>query len=273
MAGKDESSIRKKQFRAGMQKKHLQKIVIMNTWLLFLFIGCFKDAAADPFENLSYSKEVKPVVVIDPGHGGHDIGARGPENIQEKNVSMAFARALATCLEGTYTPILTRNDDYRLDIPGRASIANHHEGSLFLSIHTGGSFFHHADGVAIYYYGSPDRSDEESDRISDLPETDEILWSDIQNPHSAKSRILAETIRAGLSGHPDFPEIKIHEAPLRVLSGVNMPGILMEIGYLTNPVAEKKMDDKEWLLNFAMEICIGIDAFFKKDHASHLGLQ
>ena len=85
----------------------------------------------------TFFKEIKKIVVLDPGHGGHDTGAEGPDNSQEKNVTLKMATALATELKKEYKIEFTRTGDYGLDIPGRTNMANHMQADLFISIHTG----------------------------------------------------------------------------------------------------------------------------------------
>lgn len=254
-----------------MKKKYFQKSALLCSFFGIIILW-FSMVSAEIIDETTSVKEEIPVVVIDPGHGGHDIGVRGAKKMQEKSVTMAMAMAVSRCLEGMYETELTRNDDYWLDIPGRASIANHRGASLFLSIHTGGSFSRQSEGIAIYYYGHTDQSIEEPDAVRGLPESigaSGIPWDEIQNSYVIKSKILAETIQTEFEKDQAFPESKIYEAPIFLLSGIKMPCIVIEIGYLTNPMMEKKMGDKQWNSEFSRKICAGIDAFFKKDRGTH----
>ena len=70
----------------------------------------------------------------------------------EKNVALRFARMLAEELGHKYKTALTRTDDYHLDLNSRIAVANHLKADVFISIHTGGSFFHNADGIVIFYF-------------------------------------------------------------------------------------------------------------------------
>ena len=80
-----------------------------------------------------------PVVVIDPGHGGPDRGVSGASGVTEKKVAYAIAQAIQKKLASACRVHLTRTGDYRVDENERASIANHRQGDLFVSLHTGGS--------------------------------------------------------------------------------------------------------------------------------------
>ncbi|MBT8358976.1 MAG: N-acetylmuramoyl-L-alanine amidase, partial [Deltaproteobacteria bacterium] len=102
--------------------------------------------AENPFIN-----EIK-TVVLNPGHGGHDHGVKGPAGTLEKNVTLGLAQLIRDQLKKKYKIILTRSDDYWVDIPGRTAVANHKKADLFISIHAGGSFLHQAKGINIFYY-------------------------------------------------------------------------------------------------------------------------
>ena len=209
----------------------------------------------------------KKTIVIDPGHGGYDNGASGPEGTFEKKVTLELARMLATKLENTYRVILTRTDDYFIDIPTRTSMANHENADLFISIHAGGSFLHQANGTTLYFFS----------KISEsvlTPDTDpsksletighRSLWSDIQNRHQTSSKILANLLLNRIAEQTLFKKGEILGAPLKVLEGADMPAVCLEIGYITNPAEEKSLQDTSVLSNIAQSIRNGIDDFFEK---------
>ncbi len=244
-------------------KRLMSCLVCLVFIITFVWTSFAESMEGHPDKNTS-----KPIIVIDPGHGGHDFGVQGSEKNTEKHIAMTMAHMLATCLEGKYNPILTRTGDYWLDIPSRTSMANHLGAALFLSIHTGGSFLHKADGMTLFYYSDDISLQPESLIVSELSISDELTettWNYIQNEHQLKSKRFAEMVQTKIAGNKNLSQSNVYEAPLMVLSGANMPAILIEIGYLTNPVEEKKMSDKSWMSNFAREICIGIDKFFEKE--------
>jgi len=209
-------------------------------------------------------------IVIDPGHGGYDKGAEGPDGTFEKNVTMEFARVLALELEKTYKVILTRTDDYWVDILERTAMANHVNADLFISIHTGGSFLHQARGVSLYYYEKAsipvlmlETESMEGSKIFNLKE----LWSNIQDRHQKNSKVLAGRILKSLKekiGENVEHSSEIQGAPLMVLEGADMPAILIEIGYITNPKEEKSLNDIIELTFLAQKIKKGIDEYFEK---------
>ncbi len=95
---------------------------------------------------------IQPVVVIDPGHGGDDTGATGPDGSPEKVITLNFARILAAELDRGYKVVLTRTTDSMLDLEKRTSLANYPRGDLFISIHTSASYNHGTTGIRIYWY-------------------------------------------------------------------------------------------------------------------------
>jgi len=209
----------------------------------------------------------KKTIVIDPGHGGHDKGALGPEGTFEKNVTLDLARMVATELENTYRVILTRTDDYFLNISSRTSTANHVKADLFISIHAGGSFLHQPCGITLYFFKktaepalTPDTDPSKPfKRINSLS-----AWSNIQNAHQTTSKILAKSLLNRINEQKIFKKSEILGAPLMVLEGADMPAVCLEIGYITNPAEEKSLQDIRVLSNIVQGIRNGIDDFFEK---------
>jgi len=216
--------------------------------------------AANPFLN-----EIK-TVVLDPGHGGHDNGVQGPAGTLEKNVASGLAQLIAGRLKKNYKAILTRSDDYWIDIPDRTAVANHLKTDLFISIHTGGSYLHQAKGITIFHYkelsGHALEIGADSSKPGD-PGNSQALWDNIQAKHIASSKALAQIMQNNISSQLKFSKSKIESADLMVLKGADMPAILIEVGYLTNPGDEKKLQSPEALSDFARAICNGIDDYFQ----------
>ena len=250
-------------------KPTLFKLHIIVT--LFLLIMFAHSAIAKENSNKSQFQIQAKIIVIDPGHGGYDKGAEGSDGTFEKNVTMEFARVLALELEKTYKVILTRTDDYWVDILGRTAMANHAKADMFISIHTGGSFLHQAGGISLYYYeesSTPalmlETESMEESKSSNLKE----LWSNIQDRHQRNSKVLTERILNSLKekvGENVEHSAEIQGVPLMVLEGADMPAILIEIGYITNPKEEKSLNDIIELTFLAQKIKKGIDDFFEKE--------
>jgi N-acetylmuramoyl-L-alanine amidase len=236
-------------------------------WFLMIIVMMLPTLLIDADAKTPFFKEIKKIVVIDPGHGGHDTGAAGPDKSQEKNITLEMATALTSELKNEYKVELTRTGDYGLDIPGRANMANHLEADLFISIHTGGSFLHNAGGIIIFYFqefpGQSPASDSktpESFKDGDV----KIPWDKIQSKHTGSSSILAKSIQTRINEAMKFSKCKVQSAPLMVLRGADMPAVLIEIGYLTNPAQEKVLNDPGEIVRLAAAISTGIDDFFSK---------
>ena len=238
--------------------------------LLLLFMMLAHPAITKAKSNKLDFQNQKKTIVLDPGHGGYDKGAQGPDGTFEKTVTMELARVLALELEKTYNVVLTRTDDYWIDILERTAMANHLNADMFISIHTGGSFLHQASGISLYYYEKASTSalmleteSMEESKSSNFKE----LWSNIQGRHQKNSKVLAEHILNSLKekiGENVEYNAEIQGAPLMVLEGADTPAVLIEIGYITNPTEEKSLNDINVLSDIARKIKKGIDEFFEK---------
>ncbi|CAB1063944.1 N-acetylmuramoyl-L-alanine amidase (EC [Olavius sp. associated proteobacterium Delta 1] len=209
----------------------------------------------------------KRVIAIDPGHGGDETGAKGPDGTTEKAVALSLAQILAAELQREYRVVLTRTDDIQADLDERTALANHHKADLFISIHTGGSFVHSTSGIFIYHYQDFDedpRKRTDNILIQGQDKNTPILWNHVQSRHLEKSRILAHLINIRLNDSSIDKESRVQGAPLLVLQGTNMPAILIEIGYLSNPSEEKQLRDQRFLTDLAKEISRGIDEYFER---------
>ncbi len=205
-------------------------------------------------------------IVLDPGHGGHDSGAIGPGDSKEKDLTLALARAVKKRLSGYYNVLLTRTDDYWIDIEERTAMANHHNADLFISIHTGGSFRHRASGLGTFYW-----SGKESKRVSHIiratkewdTEEDSSEWERIQERYLSKSRTLAITVHKELIGRLSINDRRCRAAPIYLLAGADMPAILVEVGYATNPTEEKQLNNPLFLELIAGGVSKGITDFIQ----------
>lgn len=185
----------------------------------------------------------------------------------EKEVTLALARSIAAHLEETSRVILTRSDDYLLDIHARTAKANTNRADLFISLHTGGSAAHTTRGINIFYYQLPNGSPVTSLSKSApayVEETAAPPWRKIQLRHLAGSRLLAQALQKGLQALDEKQPCELHGAPLAVLQGADMPAVLIELGYLTNPVDEKALIDGEQLSAYAQMIALAVEEFLAK---------
>jgi N-acetylmuramoyl-L-alanine amidase len=191
-------------------------------------------------------------IVIDPGHGGPDVGVRGSGGSEEKVVTLEVARRLRSLIESRLgvRVILTRDEDRAVTPDERAAIANNSKADLFLSLHANAAPSAGVAGAEVFHVrldreGEDARRDAEAEAVS-LPvlggatrQIEVIRWDMAQARHVEQSAVLAGMIEQELRGHVTMSPRALQQAPLRVLVGANMPAALIEMAYLTNPEQEK----------------------------------
>ncbi|MDF1593451.1 MAG: N-acetylmuramoyl-L-alanine amidase [Desulfobacterales bacterium] len=206
-------------------------------------------------------------IVLDPGHGGHETGAKGPGGTLEKMVSLNLARKIAAGLKDHFRVILTRTDDYWLDLPERTAVANKAGADLFVSLHTGAGFLHQQTGVSVFFFReASDRTPASKIAAAKPPDgiDSAVPWDTIQSRHLKSSQELARLMHQYLIHPATSKQGGVQAAPLMVLRGADMPAVLIEPGYLTNPVEEKMLTDPEMMALVAEKISNAIIVFLKK---------
>ena len=228
--------------------------------------------------------DAKPVVVLDPGHGGVDPGTSSATGITEKEVVLTFARTLKQKLEATghYEVYLTRDDDTFLPLRERVEFAQKNGAGLFLSIHA--VYFPNkadkATGATVYTL-SEDASDEEaralaakenfSDALAgiELPsDSDEVLANILidlaQRETQNRSAVFARSIVGELAAKGTLHTKKLRSAGFRVLKAPDIPSVLLELGFLSNPDDEKRLTSEAWRDRTAEAVAESIEAYFAK---------
>ena len=239
-------------------------------WIFVIIIICIFMGKL----SATYAQETKQqpqknrIIVLDPGHGGRENGASSPENVLEKNIVMAFAKAMTERLKTSYRVILTRKDDYQVSLFDRTAMANHHQADIFISIHTGASHRSNPRGLSVFYHeGSNSQSAGTSLKDDLRVETSQTIqpWEQEQPHLTRKSRYFVELLKKRLS--TKYQDLKFYSgsAPLVVLAGARMPAVLIEIGHITNPMDAKALNDDAWRVKLAGHICDVIDDFFSDD--------
>ena len=233
--------------------------------------------ASAPVDPVSPSLPTPPggfrTIVIDPGHGGEANGTEGPAGTLEKTVTLQVSRRLKALLEGRLglRVILTRDDDRTLDQDQRAAVANNNRADLFVSVHANAAVRPTVKGAEVYYL-SVDRASLESRRAIQQPDVlpqlgggtraiELILWETAQLRHLEQSAAFAALIEAALRGKVEMSPRPVQQAPFRVLVGANMPAVLVEIGYLSNPAEEKLLTSGAHQDTLALAVFDAITAF------------
>ena len=187
-------------------------------------------------------------LVIDPGHGGEDEGAAGPDGTLEKDLTLAVARRLRATIERQLgiRVLLTRDDDRDVPLDRRTAVANNNKADVFISLHANASMLPSARGAAVYTAAFDDIGQEQtaprSERVALFGGGSRDLalvpWELAQTNHLDRSAELARLVVGRLENEVPLDTPPLNRAPFRVLESANMPAILVEMGYLTNPSQE-----------------------------------
>ena len=183
-----------------------------------------------------------PLVILDPGHGGEDQGAKGPGNELEKDITLAVARATAARLQAAgLATRLTREGDETVPLTDRTALANRLQATVFISIHANASAARGAKGAETYYM-SADASDPQAAQAAAQENAGApkdtvqlILWDLAHVANLNNSARLAREIQEKLNALQSTRDRGIRQAPFYVLTGATMPAALVEVGFLSNP--------------------------------------
>jgi N-acetylmuramoyl-L-alanine amidase len=228
----------------------------------------------------------KPVIVIDPGHGGIDPGAVGAGNLLEKNLVLSVAQKLRARLEGSgrYTVVATRSRDVFVSLNDRLKISRAAHSDLFISIHADSIEQIYASNIkgATVYTLSERASDAEAKAIaekenaSDLiagldvgpgEENDDVknILIDLMKRETANfSTEFSRTLVRKMSANVTLSRDPERAAAFKVLRQTHAPSVLVELGYVSNPEESRLMQSGAWQQKVADSIAAAIDAFFAK---------
>ncbi len=206
-----------------------------------------------------------PIIMVDPGHGGLDLGASGDNGLLEKKVVLSIAETLGSLAGRGYQARLTRTGDYHVDLGRRTGIANNLKADLFISIHVGGSYLRRTRGSAVYYFDRGSQAETDS-RDPVHTQGNAILWESVQERHQESSKQLAETMKKHLDAFSPQTEesCSVISAPMAVLAGADMPAVLIEIGYIRNPQDSKRFSEEGEIAEIAAAIADGIAEFLNR---------
>lgn len=223
------------------------------------------------------------VIVIDPGHGGKDPGAIGPSGTKEKEITLALAKRLKKLLESRLpnTRIeLTRTSDTFVELEKRRQFANKMGAKLYISIHVNANRQRSLRGFSTYVLGvaktkeaievaqkenSIVEFEKASDTYAEFQATEYILNAIAQNMFFKESQDLASETNTAVKQYTNMSvERGVHQAGFFVLLGLNMPAVLVEAGYISNPAEEKLLKTHTFQQKIAEALCQGIVKFKKQ---------
>jgi N-acetylmuramoyl-L-alanine amidase len=214
-------------------------------------------------------------IVIDAGHGGHDTGTIGPNGLLEKEVVLDVAKRLGRLLEARLGAevVYTRRDDTFIPLETRTAIANRERADLFISIHANSSRDSDARGVETYYlnFTSSPEALEVAARENAVSEKSIHELQDLVKKIALKEKIdesrefagdVQDSLYGGLSlNNAGIRNRGIKKAPFIVLIGANMPSILAEISFVSNPTDERKMETSEHRQRIAESLYRGVSKY------------
>jgi N-acetylmuramoyl-L-alanine amidase len=211
-------------------------------------------------------------IVIDPGHGGHDTGTIGPNGLEEKDLVLDVSRRLGKLLQTRLGAevIYTRKDDTFIPLETRTAIANQEAADLFVSVHANSSHDPDARGVETYYlnFTSSPEALEVAARENAVSEKSIHELQDLVKKIALKEKIeesqefasdVQRSLHTGLAAkNPGERDRGVKKAPFIVLIGANMPSILAEISFLSNPGDERRLDTADYRQKIAESLYRGI---------------
>ena len=228
------------------------------------------------------SEEYRPgrdiVIAIDPGHGGHDPGAIGQRRTREKDVALSISRELARRInaEEGMKAVLVRNKDVYVDHRARTGFARRHKADLFVSIHADAVSDRRANGASVYALSLKGASDEAAMQLAQrenasvggvsLEDKDDVLASVLidlsQNASLSASLDVGSKVIREMNKVAKMHRKTVQQAGLLVLKSPDMPSILVETAFISNPSEEKKLRDKGYQGRLASAILAGIRNYF-----------
>ncbi|MFA7405334.1 MAG: N-acetylmuramoyl-L-alanine amidase [Pelobacteraceae bacterium] len=214
-------------------------------------------------------------IVVDPGHGGHDPGAVGPNGIQQKDVVLAIGLRLKDLLkeELGVDVVMTRSTDVFIPLEERTAIANKVGADLFLSVHANAALNRSAAGIETYYLNLA-----KTDKVAQLAAKENgtslekvsvlqaILFDLMANYKLNDSAHLADEVQKSLhkkirTRHSDVKNLGVKQGPFYVLVGASMPSILVETAFLSNAAEESRLKDPAYQEMTASGILEGVRSY------------
>ncbi len=225
-------------------------------------------------------------IAIDAGHGGDDPGATGPSGVREKDVVLQVARRLADLVhrQAGMAPVLIRDGDYFVSLRGRREAARDAQADLFVSIHADAFRNGRARGATVYMLSEKGATDEAAQWVADRENASDLLGG---VSLSDKDQLLAKVLldlsqSAAISASSTagtrvieqlgrvtrMRKTAVQQAPFLVLKSPDMPSILIELAYISNPNEERALNDAGQQQQFAQAINAGLLEYYRANAPS-----
>jgi N-acetylmuramoyl-L-alanine amidase len=222
------------------------------------------------------------VIAIDAGHGGEDPGAIGTRGTKEKVVTLAVARKLARLVEKEpgMRGVMIRDGDYYIRLYKRIRLARKHRADLFVSIHADAFNDKKVRGSSVYTLSQNGASSKEAKWLADKensadqiggidlddkdPDLSKTIWDMVQNATMEHSNLAANTVLANLSRVGTVHNGKVQKARFAVLKAPDIPSMLVETAFISNPEEEARLRSQAYQEKLAAAILAGIKDYFER---------
>lgn len=219
----------------------------------------------------------KPVIVLDAGHGGKDPGTTGTTGIHEKSVVLATALETKRQLQAKgYTVHMTRSGDNFIKLAERRAVAQRTKADLFISIHANASASPASQGVDVYVWGKANSeqarqialAENAADKIDGLPDVgnknvNAIISDMMQAQTSTDSAKFGKLLLNQFGKFTKLRKGSVETADFVVLRSINVPSVLIELGFLSNPDEEKQLSNNNQRRRFAIAIADAVQQYWK----------
>jgi N-acetylmuramoyl-L-alanine amidase len=233
----------------------------------------------------TFAAESRPLVVLDPGHGGNDNGASAPSGIHEKDITLAFALQLRDLLvaSGKFDVALTRDDDSYLTLNERVDLARQNRADLLISLHA--DTFQEADIRGASIYTRDERAADILDKVLSEGETraDVLAGYTVEGAAPAVVDILVDLMRRQVRQQAFLaardivkamePSVTLRRFPVRqadffVLQAPDIPSMLIELGFMSNSADIRNLENQQWRDKVVGAIAKGVEGYFTALRAS-----
>lgn len=221
------------------------------------------------------------VVVIDPGHGGKDPGASGPHGVYEKDVVLAIAKDLCQLINAQpgMKAVLTRKGDYYIGLRGRLGIARKNKADVFVAVHADAYKDPYSLGASVYALSLRGASSEAARWIAakennselggvNLNDTGDTLRSVLidlsQSATISSSLLLGNDVLANIGLFSPLHYKEVEQAAFVVLKSPDIPSVLIETGFISNPMNEQQLNDPIYQRKLAQAIFQGVNVYFNQ---------
>ncbi|CAG0965698.1 N-acetylmuramoyl-L-alanine amidase [Methylophilaceae bacterium] len=235
-------------------------------------------------------KDKKPdsrmiTIAIDPGHGGEDPGARGAKGSYEKHITLAISKKLKVLIdkEPNMRGVLTRDGDYFIPLNGRVSKARKMQADLFVSIHADAFTRPEARGSSVFALSERGATSASARYLAQKENESDLIGGvslNVQDPHLARTLLdlsqtatindslkLGKAVLGNIGGINKLHKPHVEQAGFAVLKSPDIPSILVETAFISNPEEERKLNDPAYQDQMAASIFAGIKKYFASNPA------